>query len=63
MELFAIAKVSRKLGVSCRAVKYGSDLAYSDTPLDWSESLDKAKNAMSREIKNYLDVLGKPWNF
>lgn len=59
MELFAIAKVSNKLGVLCKALKYGSDLANLDAPLDWSKSLDKAKTAFSREITEYLNMLGK----
>ena len=59
MELFAIAKVSSKLGVLCKALKYGSDLANLDAPLDWSKSLDKAKIAFSREIIKYLNMLGK----
>ena len=57
MELFAIAKVSNKLGVHCKAIKYGSDLANSEAPLDWKKSLDKAKFLFSEKIIESLDLL------
>ena len=59
MELFAIAKVSNKLGVSCKAIKYGSDLANSDASLDWKKSLAEAKFSLSRKISESLNLAGK----
>ena len=59
MELFAIAKVSSKLGVPLKAIKYGSDLANSDAPLDWKKSLDQAKFLLNGKIRETLDLSGK----
>ena len=59
MELFAIAKVSNKLGVPCMAIKFGSDLANSDASIDWKKSLDNARSLLSEKIRNSLDLVGK----
>lgn len=59
MELFAIAKVSNKLGVPCMAIKYGSDLANSEASIDWEKSLDIARSLLSEKIRYSLDLVGK----
>ena len=59
MELFAIAKVSNKLGVQCMAIKYGSDLANSNASMDWKKSLDRAKFLLNEKIRDSLNLAGK----
>ena len=59
MELFAIAKVSNKLGIPCKAIKYGSDLANSDAPSEWEKSLDKGKFFLTEKIRECIDVADK----
>lgn len=59
MELFAIAKVSNKLGVPCMAIKYGSDLANSNASMDWRKSLGRAKFLLNERIRDSLNLVGK----
>lgn len=59
MELFAIAKVSNKLGVPCMAIKYGSDLANSNASMDWEKSLNRAKFLLNEKIRDSLNLAGK----
>ena len=54
MELFAIAKVCNKLGVSCKALKFGSDLANSSATADWKESLHSARVLLRKKISDFI---------
>jgi len=51
MELFTITKVSSKLGLPLKAIKYGSDLTNSDVQLGWKKSMNQAKFLYYEKIK------------
>ena len=54
MELFAIAKVSKKLGVPWRSFKYITDDTNESSGKDWNENLVKADGAFQLVLERIL---------
>ena len=54
MELFAIAKVSKKLGVPWRSFKYITDDTNESSGKDWNENLVKADGAFQLVLEKFL---------